>query len=46
MSFMACGSSKAIWVPRNDREFVQQATRPISEVLGVEVPGSYTLWLE
>jgi hypothetical protein len=35
-----------MWVPRNDREFVQQATRPISEVLGVENACSYSLWLE
>ncbi len=40
-----CISGSAMWVPRNDREFVQQATRPISEVLGVK-DCSYTLWLE
>ncbi|HEX4839723.1 MAG TPA: hypothetical protein VFU89_04700 [Rhabdochlamydiaceae bacterium] len=48
---MSSGSvvfSKAMWVPRNDREFVQQATRPIPEVLGVAKSDScsYTAWLE
>lgn len=46
MSMMGCVSSKTMWVPRNDREFVEQATRPIGEVLGVENACSYTLWLE
>jgi hypothetical protein len=31
-----CMSTSVISVPRNDREFVQQAIRPISEVLGVQ----------
>jgi hypothetical protein len=35
-----CGSlmiSKGVmWVPQNDREFVEQAARPISDVLGLE----------
>ena len=36
MSMMGCVSSKTMWVLRNDREFVEQATRPIGEVLGVK----------
>ena len=40
--------SKAMWVPRNDREFVQQATRFIHEILGVAKLDSctYTALLE
>ncbi len=35
MSMMGC-DFKGMWVPRNDREFVEQATRPIGEVIGVK----------
>lgn len=34
-----------MWVPRNDREFVQQAARPIDEVLGEE-ESTYTQLLQ
>lgn len=34
MSFLVAG--KGIYIPRNDHQFVQQATKPIYQVLGLE----------
>jgi len=39
-------SKGVVWVPRNDREFVQQATRPFAEVLGIQDRCKYAEWLE